>query len=319
MDSPCQPQLPTIKFNSKKLKNGSTDLFNSTSDSVRAALETYGCFVIEYEEMSPQLYEAMYGLSEELFRLPMETKRNHTSKLPGFGYGGNYAAMPLFEYFGIEHAQPDLESMRKFTGLFWPDGNQYFCETLQSYCNLLSELYWTVMKMVTSSYGLERHYSTLETASFYMTRLMRYHAPGEGKSNIGILPHRDKSFLSVIGTNEVRGLEIETPDGDWIHFEPAPTKFIVVVGEALMAWSNGRIYCPLHKVVARGMKEKYSIGTFSFVRGILEVPQELVNDKNPLQFKPFNHLDFLDYCREGGSKMYGAIQGYCEESTRIES
>lgn len=67
-----------------------------------------------------------------------------------------------------------------------------------------------------------------------MTRLMRYHAPGEGKSNIGILPHRDKSFLSVIGTNEVRGLEIETRDGDWIHFEPAPTKFIVVVGEALM-------------------------------------------------------------------------------------
>ncbi|KAL1551450.1 deoxypodophyllotoxin synthase-like [Salvia divinorum] len=319
MDSPSQPKLPTIKFNSEKLEDGSTDSFKSTSDSVLAAMETYGCFVIDYEGMSSQLHEAMYGLSEELFRLPMETKRNHTSKLAGFGYGGNFSVMPLFEYFGIEHYRTDLESMGKFTGLFWPDGNQYFCETLHSYCNLLSDLYWTVMKMVTSSYRLERHYSPLETASFYMTRLMRYHAPGEGKSNVGILPHRDKSFLSVIGTNEVRGLEIETRDGDWIHFEPAPTKFIVVVGEALMAWSNGRIYCPLHKVVVRGIKEKYSIGTFSFVRGIVEVPQELVNDKNPLKFKPFNHLDFLEYCREGGSKMSGAIQSYYEESNRIES
>ena len=156
MDSPSQSQLPTIKFKLKNLKNGSTDSFNSTSDSVRAALETYGCFVIEYEEMSPQLYEAMYGLSEELFRLPIETKRNHTSQLPGFGYGGNYAAMPLFEYFGIEHAQTDLESMRKFTGLFWPDGNHYFwyvtfpnakytrviyCDTFQFHYRYLTNLY----------------------------------------------------------------------------------------------------------------------------------------------------------------------------------
>lgn len=107
-------------------------------------------------------------------------------------------------------------------------------EVLHSYCNLLSRLDRTVMKMVSSSYGLDERYEAVATASFYMTRLMRYEAPGEKSSSIGILPHRDKNFLSIIGTNDVGGLEIETRDGDWIHFEPSPRSFIVIVAEALM-------------------------------------------------------------------------------------
>ncbi|KAI3455377.1 hypothetical protein Pfo_012040 [Paulownia fortunei] len=309
MGSHAQPKLPIIEFNEKNLTPG-TSSWKSTSDSVRQALESYGCFVVAYENMSWELYEAMFGLSGKLFSLPLETKRKHTSEIPGFGYGGNYSVMPLFEYFGIEDGGT-LEAAKKFTSLMWPDRHEKFCETMYSYCKLLSKLDHTVMKMVASSYHLEKYYDPLIQSSFYMTRLMKYHPPGENESFIGIVPHRDKSFMAVIGTNEVKGLQIETRDGDWIDFEPSPGKFIVIVGEALMAWSNGRIYCPLHKVIARGTKEKYSIGVFSFVRGVLQVPEELVDDENPLKFKSFNNLEFLEYCKEGGAKMKGAIQTYC--------
>ncbi|KAH6782121.1 hypothetical protein C2S51_007414 [Perilla frutescens var. frutescens] len=303
-------KLPIIEFNHKKLNPGSNS-WKTTSDSVRRALESYGCLVIEYEEMSSELDEAMFGLSEELFGFPIQTKMKHTSQLAGFGYGGNFSAMPLVEYFGIEYDATDLEPKKKFAGLFWPDGNHRFCEILQSYCNLLSEMERTVTKMVASSYGLEKYYEPLITSSFYMSRLMRYHSPGENNSSIGLIPHRDKNFVSIIGTNDVRGLEIQTRDGDWITFHPSPRKFILIVGEAFMAWSNGRLYCPLHKVVATREREKYSIGLFSFVNGVVKVLEELVDDDNPLKFKPFNHLDFLDYCKEGGEKMTEAIQTYC--------
>ncbi|KAK6148928.1 hypothetical protein DH2020_016453 [Rehmannia glutinosa] len=308
MDSQAQSKLPVIEFNEKNMNPG-TNSWKSTSDSVRQALESYGCFVVAYH-ISLDLYEKTFGLTEELFRLPMETKRRHTSEVAGFGYGGNYAVMPLFEYFGIED-DGTFEATEKFTSLMWPDGHHKFCETIHSYAKVLSKLDHTIMKMVGSSYNLEKYMDPLIQSSTYMTRLMRYHAPGENKRGIGIIPHRDKSFMSVIGTNEVKGLEIETRDGDWIDFEPSPGKFIVVVGEALMAWSNGRIYCPLHKVTARGTKEKYSIGLFTFVRGILQVPEELIDDENPLKFKPFSNLEFLEYCKEGGPKMKGAIQTYC--------
>lgn len=126
MDSPPKPKLPAIKFNEKKL-NGSTDWLKSNTDSVVEALESYGCLVIEYEEMSSELHEAMFRLSEELFALPMETKTKHTSKLAGFGYGGNFQVMPLFEYFGIEqHATDLIHSTKDFATLLWPDGNHHF-------------------------------------------------------------------------------------------------------------------------------------------------------------------------------------------------
>ncbi|GFP95368.1 probable 2-oxoglutarate-dependent dioxygenase aop1 [Phtheirospermum japonicum] len=298
--------LPVIELNEKKLTPG-TDSWKSTSDSVRQALESYGCFVVAYNDqnISSELYDETFALTADLFRLPMETKRRHTSEIPGFGYGGNFSVMPLFEYFGIEDG-----GAKKFTRLMWPEGHNKFCETIHSYCKLLSKVDHLVMKMVASSYDLEKYYDPLIQSSIYMTRLMRYQSPGE-KSSVGLVPHRDKSFMSVIGTNEVEGLEIETRDGNWIDYEPSLGKFIVIVGEALMAWSNGRIYCPLHKVTARGTKEKYSIGIFSFVRGVLQVPQELVDDQNPLKFKSFSNLEFLEYCKEGGAKMKEAIQTYC--------
>ncbi|KAL7140024.1 hypothetical protein ABFS83_09G093000 [Erythranthe nasuta] len=305
-------KLPTIEFNQENMTPG-TNPWKSTSDSVRQALEMYGCFVVSYESnIGTELHKKIFdgGLSEELFGLPLETKKKHTSKFAGFGYGGNYSVMPLFEYFGIEDVAT-LDAAQKFTTLMWSQGHDKFCETIYSYCKLLSELNKTVVKMVADSYGLEKYYDPLMESSFYMTRLMRYNTPGENQCSIGIVPHRDKSFITVIGTNEVKGLEIETRGGDWIDYEPSLGKFIVIAGEPFMAWSNGRIYSPLHKVVAKGSKEKHSVGVFSFIGGVLEVPKELVDHKNPLKFKSFRHLEFVEYCKEGGAKMEGAIQKYC--------
>ncbi|KAL8458118.1 hypothetical protein ACS0TY_035849 [Phlomoides rotata] len=309
MGSHAQSKLPIIKVNEMSA-TPITISWKSTSDSVRQALESYGCFVLTYENTTtPELHKAVFGVTEELFSLPLDTKKKHTSEVAGFGYGGKFSVMPLFEYFGIED-DGTLEAKKNFTNIMWPNGHDKFCEALHSYCKLLTELDRTVMKMVVSSYGLEKYYDEIRESSFYMTRIMKY-GLSEKESDIGLVAHRDKSFMTVIGTNEVKGLQIETRDGDWIDFEPSVGKFIVIVCEAFMAWSNGRIYCPLHKVIARGKKEKYSIGIFSFVRDVLQVPEELVDDENPLKFKPFKNLDFLEYCKEGGPKMEAAIHTYC--------
>lgn len=124
MGSHAQPKLPTIEFNEKNLTPG-TSPWKSTSDSVRQALESYGCFVVAYENISLELLETMFSLSVELFRLPLETKRKHTSELPGFGYGGNFSVMPLFEYFGIED-DGTVEAKNKFISLMWPQGHDKF-------------------------------------------------------------------------------------------------------------------------------------------------------------------------------------------------
>lgn len=52
-----------------------------------------------------------------------------------------------------------------------------------------------------------------------------------------------------------------------------------------------------HRVVMRGMKERYSFGMFTVPKEgyIMEVPSELVDKEHPLLFKPFNFMEFMSY------------------------
>ncbi|XP_022886798.1 probable 2-oxoglutarate-dependent dioxygenase AOP1 isoform X1 [Olea europaea var. sylvestris] len=320
MGSDAQSKLPIVDFREENLIPG-TNSWVSTSNLVRCALESYGCFIALYEKITLEQRNEVFKSAKELFDLPVETKVKNISNFAGSGYGGNYPIMPLFEYMGIENGA-NLEATKNFTSIMWPDGNDCFCGTAHSYCKLLLELDQAVMEMVINSYGVQKYYNPLIQSSFYLTRFMKYRVPEENEINIGLIPHTDKNFLTIIDTNRVRGLEIETRDGEWIDYQPSPSTYLVMAGEPMMvralflssslsAWSNGRIHAALHRVVIRGEEEKYSIGNFSFINGMLQVPEELVDGENPLKFKPFSHPAFLEYCKEGGPTMENAIKTFC--------
>lgn len=61
-----------------------------------------------------------------------------------------------------------------------------------------------------------------------------------------------------------------------------------------------------------GNASRYSIAQFSFLEGIIETPEEFVDEEHPLQFKPFDHLKYLDfYNKEENRKLECAIRTYC--------
>jgi isopenicillin N synthase-like dioxygenase len=49
-------------------------------------------------------------------------------------------------------------------------------------------------------------------------------------------------------------------------------------------WSNGKIRLAKHRVVLKTKEERYSVGLFSFSDGMIQVHEELADDKNPLRF-----------------------------------
>ncbi|KAB1218621.1 putative 2-oxoglutarate-dependent dioxygenase AOP1 [Morella rubra] len=52
----------------------------------------------------------------------------------------------------------------------------------------------------------------------------------------------------------IEGLEVKTQDGEWINFTPSPDSFVVMIGDSLLAWTNGRLHSPLHRVMMTGNK-----------------------------------------------------------------
>lgn len=75
------------------------------------------------------------------------------------------------------------------------------------------------------------------------------------------------------------------------------------------------MYSPYHRVTMNHGKEeiRYSIAQFSFMEGkLIQVPEELVDEEHPLQYKPFDHLQFLAfYDQEQNRRLQSAITTYC--------
>ncbi|KAL3528821.1 hypothetical protein ACH5RR_008143 [Cinchona calisaya] len=305
-------QLPIIDFTKKTLDLSSSS-WKSTSEEVVRALEEYGCFIAIYDKVSLELHQVIFGASQELFDLPTETKVLNTSDSPSHGYIGQVAKIPLLEALGIENATT-LEGVQKFTNVFWPNGNHHLSETALSYSKLVAELNQMVLRMVSETYGVEKDCESLLGSMYYLLRLIKYRGPKENENNVGLFPHTDQTFMSILHQHQVNGLEIKAKNGEWVLIDLlSPSSFIVMAGDICMAWTNGRIKPPLHRVIMSGNEERYSLSLFAFIRDlIIQVPEELVDDEHPLQFKPFDPYNYLHFCCSvEGRKSNCQIKSYC--------
>ncbi|KAL8091913.1 putative 2-oxoglutarate-dependent dioxygenase AOP1 [Apium graveolens] len=285
--------LPTLDLTSENLKPDSSSWI-ATCDDVRNALEEYGCFVAIYDQISSELSSAMVTCLTDLLSLPTETKVQNLSSNKYFGHVAPNTLFPLYESIGIKGVNTP-EGTRTFTDLMWPSGNDDFRKTLLWYAKQASELEQLIKRMVFQSYGVLRSCDSHldDDAYSYTLRGTKYTSPKLNESNIGLQIHTDKTFLTVLEQNEVNGLEVETKNGEWIAFENKPSSFVIIAGDAFMAWSNGRIHTPYHRVVMHaGSKVRYSITIKSYKNGMVQTPEELVDDEHPLQFEDFDHLGY---------------------------
>ncbi|KAK8274528.1 hypothetical protein V6Z12_D10G078900 [Gossypium hirsutum] len=311
MGSELTPTLPILDFSDAELKPG-TDSWLVACKKVTHALEQYGCFIIEYDKFPLQLHNQVFSLLEELFLLPTETKMKNRYEKPLNGYVGQIPKLPLHESLGIDNAT-SVEGTRFFTNLMWPQGNDRFCEYISKYAKVAAELDQMVTRMIFESYGVERYHDAYTDATTYLLRLLKNRAPQQSEPTLGFITHTDKSFTTILHQNQVNALEVETRDGNRINVDfSSPSSFVVIAGDALMAWSNDRVLSPRHQVVMSGNIDRYSLGLFAFNNGTIQVPEELVDDLHPLKYNTFDHLGLLRFYRtDEGYNSKCPIKAYC--------
>lgn len=307
MGSEGQLGLPVLDFTKEDLKPGSNSWL-STCTSVRHAFEEHGCFVVVYDKASDDLQNGVLRSLKELFSLPTETKLSNIYEgKPLKGYVGQHPKIPLHESMGIDEGTT-LQGIQSFVKKMWPNGNDQFCKYLYEYAKIAEELDRMVSRMIFESYDLAEYYDSYMRSTSYLLRLLAHKAPEQVKPQLGFVSHTDKSFTTILHQNHVNALMVETKDGNWIHVDfSSPTSFVVMAGDALMAWSNDRIKSPNHKVLMNGNDIRYSVGLFAFYNGILQVPKELIDEEHPLQYKPFDHLALLNFSYSVHIKAYCGV------------
>ncbi|XP_039118782.1 probable 2-oxoglutarate-dependent dioxygenase AOP1 [Dioscorea cayenensis subsp. rotundata] len=342
--SPSPSQSPTTFITHLHIKKPSSLYANQWSIStlecqkVQKALETHGFFLVKYHDDQEQeqdecslLHETFSSLNQ-LFNLPRETKLKNSSLPPYY----TYFRTTVYETLAVVNSFSSSGQLLSFTQLMWPHGNQKFYETMRRMSGKLIELSKIILCMLCKSYGvigrteLDHSAADHEATMDPLFRMMKYSAPLSNNNNDGdgdgdgdndedeepilrLTPHTDQNFVTVLCQNEVDGLMCKSRDGEWMKVNPSPGSFIVLAGDALRVWSNGRIHAPLHKVMMKGKKDRLSFGMFVGPKGdkVVEVFDEFVDEEEgrPAIFKPFIFLDYLNF----------SLENVCRAETMLDS
>ncbi|XP_060200947.1 probable 2-oxoglutarate-dependent dioxygenase AOP1 [Lycium barbarum] len=306
-------QVPTIDLSDPELKQG-TIQWESTKNQVLEALQEYGCFEAIYDKVPNEIREAMFGTSKEIFEFPLETKLKNLSNKPLHGYNGMIPHLPLYESLCIADLLKP-QSVETFANIFWPDGNTDFCNLVKSYSNPLVELDEMVKRMILESLGIKNYINGFLDPNFFLFRFTHYKASTGDENKPGLGGHTDGNFLTIISQNQVNGLQILKKNGEWIDANISPNSYLVLSGDSFMAWTNGRLYSPVHKVTMAGESDRFSIQLFSLPKPgyNIEAPKELVDEQHPLLFKPYEIFGLFEYVTSQAGYGAGndAFKTYC--------
>ncbi|KAL4388318.1 hypothetical protein GQ457_09G008960 [Hibiscus cannabinus] len=297
MSTGTQAKLPVIDFSNPNLKPGSPE-WDSVKFQVHEALEEYGCFEASLDQVV-ELRNAVFGAMEEIFDLPLETKKLYVSDKLFRGYFGSPSG--LHESMTIDEAQ-SAENIEQQLG------NISFGKTLVSFTELASRLEKTIRRMILEIFGVDKYMDELIDSTNYLLKLMKNRGPQASEPT--------PNMVTLLYQNEVGGLEIQKKsDGEWIDVQPSSNSFLVMIGESLCVWLNGGLCPTYHRVMVKGNEARYSAGMFAAPRGGYRVktPEELVDDKNPGLFKPFDYEEYLGFYLtqviRGGTRP--DLKGYC--------
>ncbi|KAK2359929.1 2-oxoglutarate (2OG) and Fe(II)-dependent oxygenase superfamily protein [Trifolium repens] len=308
MGSETSQKLPVIDFTNINLANREI-----VKSQIYEALVEYGCFEATFDKIPLELRKAIFGSIEEVFDLPLEKKLVNVCKMKHQEYFGQSPMVPLFESLGIDYAN-NFERVKSITDIWWPEGNLNFSKTIHSFTEVITELDQLIRKMILESLGVEKYIEEHMNSTDYVLRLMKYKSPQTNDTKLGLVSHTDQNITTILYQNQVGGLEVMTKDEKWISYKPSPNSFVVMIGDSLKAWSNGRLHSPFHRVMMSGNEARYSLGLFAVPKGgcNFKAPDELVDEEHPLLFKPFDFADFLDYrFSEKGLMDQFSLRTYC--------
>lgn len=173
--------------------------------------------------------------------------------------------VPDEPYYTCDLAYPD------FAPNLWPAGQSTLRGAMLTYyegmlrlARILAETFAVALDMPESFFveRLARHSCQL--------RLLHYPAPEAdflpNQLRCGV--HTDLGLATILRNEEAPGgLEVQTPQGDWITAPAIPNTFVVNIGDLMMRWTNDRWRSTPHRVAippadARARSRRLSIGFF---------------------------------------------------------
>ena len=190
----------------------------------------------------------------------------------------------------------------------WPDLDGFRTD-VSAYHDALAGLAKKLLEIVALSIGADAdelipHFNPPTT----WLRLL-YYPPADPLADddlFGSAPHTDFGCLTILAQDEIGGLQVQTPAGNWVNAPRIEGTFVVNVGDMLHRWSNGLLRSTPHRVINRSGKPRYSCPFFydPNVATTIEPLNSTVSADRPAQFEALNFGEFLRSELEAGYQKH---------------
>jgi isopenicillin N synthase-like dioxygenase len=287
----------------------------------RAAYGTTGFGYVQDHGIDPALIEAVFDASARFHALPMDAKMQVAVDRTHRGY------IPINSSTDVNSTLADVTKPNQSASFMmmredaaadpeiylsgpnqWPDLDG-FRPALEAYSTAMCGLGRRLMNIALQAAEI-KDTSILSTFNTPTTWLRLLHYPPQPSSIAGDLygsaPHTDFGCLTLLVQDDVGGLQVKTPAGNWVDVPKRDGTFVVNVGDMLNRMSNGRLLSTPHRVINRSGRERYSC-PFFYDPHVQTVIEPLPGTGSP-RFEPQIFGDFLRGELEAAYEAHKPVQ-----------
>ncbi|WVZ92441.1 hypothetical protein U9M48_038505 [Paspalum notatum var. saurae] len=289
--------IPVVDYD--VLVNGAADQRAQAIRDLGRACEDWGFFMVINHGVPEDLKEAVMETCRELLlSLPAEEKAEYLEAGPmdpvrigsGF-YSVVDGARYWRDYFKM-FVHPEL--------LHCPAKPAKLRDVATEYAVKTRHLLLSLATAISESLGLDgdRVREAMDLESCFQILAANHYPPyaGPGDVGLGLPPHSDHGFLTLLFQNGVDGLQVEH-DGRWVLATPLPGAFFVIAGDQMEIVSNGRYKSTLHRAVVGGERARMSMVSMisPCLDTVVEPVPELAQDGQGLEFRGIRYRDYMEH------------------------
>jgi isopenicillin N synthase-like dioxygenase len=294
---------------------GESGALERLAGQVRAACESVGFFYVRNHGVPEALVERAFAASRRFHALPLEQKLALRLNENNIGYLPTNASVQgastvhkatrpnQNESFFVSHDRgadhPDVIAGKPLRGRNqWPEALPGFREDVIAYMKAMEALCDRMLPAFAVALDLPPdHFAPYFADEAHITlRLLHYPPQLAAEDNLfGQAPHTDNSFMTVLARNEVPGLAVRLPSGEWLAPPLIPGTFLVNLGNMMRRWSNDRFLSTPHGVLNDSGTDRYSLAYFHSPNPdrVIECLPSCTGPGNPARYEPAVYRDLV--------------------------